>query len=326
MLSGSEFIKQSLGLHLFFLRIMKEHAFFLEASFTKKNANLARQADSLKVRLEALLQNVVTLSNGVVEPGVLLSGEVITPYTLSAEVATQNFTGIRLATGITRQEMSLTGSESMMPNPILERKVVMLNRSVMALVTELISFKKMVLNEVLSCMIYTTNYPLLIEHILREAEFYMEMLRKLQNREDINSDKLALENEIFWNNIMGEHAEFIRGLLDPTEEVLMKTANNFAIQFKELTNEAKEALDKTIPMKKVTDDSLAATQKIKEFKAAGDQALLNCKIRSIIVPLLADHVLREANHYLRLLRMYEKEMPKAEPVKSELVENAENAE
>ena len=26
-----------------------------------------------------------------------------------------------------------------------------------------------------------------------------------------------------------------------------------------------------------------------------------CKIRSLILPLLADHVLREANHYIRLL-------------------------
>ena len=26
-----------------------------------------------------------------------------------------------------------------------------------------------------------------------------------------------------------------------------------------------------------------------------------CQIRSVILPLLADHVLREANHYLRLL-------------------------
>ncbi len=30
MLSSSEFLKQSLGLHLFFTRIMKEHSFFLE--------------------------------------------------------------------------------------------------------------------------------------------------------------------------------------------------------------------------------------------------------------------------------------------------------
>lgn len=34
MLSSLEYIKQSLGLHLFFARIMKEHSLFLEAGFT----------------------------------------------------------------------------------------------------------------------------------------------------------------------------------------------------------------------------------------------------------------------------------------------------
>lgn len=34
----------------------------------------------------------------------------------------------------------------------------------------------------------------------------------------------------------------------------------------------------------------------------GAEGILQCKIRSVILPLLADHVLREANHYIRLLR------------------------
>ena len=33
----------------------------------------------------------------------------------------------------------------------------------------------------------------------------------------------------------------------------------------------------------------------------GVEGIEACKIRSLILPLLADHVLREANHYLRLL-------------------------
>ena len=43
------------------------------------------------------------------------------------------------------------------------------------------------------------------------------------------------------------------------------------------------------------------TQKFRDFKQAGVEGIETCKIKSIILPLLADHVLREANHYLRLL-------------------------
>ena len=43
------------------------------------------------------------------------------------------------------------------------------------------------------------------------------------------------------------------------------------------------------------------TQKCRDFKQAGVEGIETCKIKFIILPLLADHVLREANHYLRLL-------------------------
>ena len=47
--------------------------------------------------------------------------------------------------------------------------------------------------------------------------------------------------------------------------------------------------------------SIVATERLRDFKAAGTQGLLECGIRSIIIPLLADHILREANHYLCVL-------------------------
>lgn len=105
---------------------------------------------------------------------------------------------------------------------------------------------------------------------------------------------------------MAEHSKFIRGLLDPTENELINTANNFGKEFDQLTAEAIAAMDKTTASEKVTADSLKATTEIKDFKAQGTQGLLECKIKSIIIPLLGDHTLREANHYLRLLKILKK--------------------
>lgn len=104
---------------------------------------------------------------------------------------------------------------------------------------------------------------------------------------------------------MAEHAKFIRGLLDPTENNLIDLANDFGNEFDELTAEAKAAMDASAPLADVTDESLKATEELRNFKAQGTQGILACKIRSIIIPLLGDHVLREANHFLRLLRMFE---------------------
>ena len=101
---------------------------------------------------------------------------------------------------------------------------------------------------------------------------------------------------------MMEHSLFIRGLLDPTENELITTSNKFANEFSELLQKADDATEMTMP--EVTSDILMETIKLRDFKAAGAKGIVDCKIRSIILPLLADHVLREANHYIRLLNDY----------------------
>jgi len=305
MLSSTEFIRQSLELHLFFARIMKEHSFFLEVGFTPKDTNYIQQADNFRIEFDRLLADTISLSNGVVSPSVLQSGEVITPFTLKAEMATAYFTGVNIPINLTKSEAGLMGSNALMEgNPMLEQRIFMLNHRAMGLIKALAQFKTMILSDVLSCRIFTVNYPLLIDHILREAKFYFQILQRLQKREEINLERDMYEQESFWNRIMAEHSKFIRGLLDPTENDLINTANNFGNEFDKLTAESKAAMDKTIPISRVTEDSLKATIEIAKFKTQGTQGLIECKIKSIIIPLLGDHTLREANHYLRLLKMF----------------------
>ena len=307
MISSTEFIRQSLELHLFFARIMKEHSFFLAVGFTQKDSNYIDQANSFRMEFDRLLGDAISLSNGVVSSSVLQSGEVITPYTLKAEMATAYFTGVNITTNLTKSEAGLVGSDALMiGNPMLAQRVLMLNQRAMELIKGLAQFKAMVLSNVISCRIFTSNYPLLIDHILREAKFYFQLVQRLQNREEINLARDMYEQESFWNRIMAEHSKFIRGLLDPTEDELINAANNFGIEFDKLTKESKEAMDKIIPISKVTQDSLKATIEIAKFKSQGTQGLVECKIKSIIIPLLADHTLREANHYLRLLKIFTK--------------------
>lgn len=114
-----------------------------------------------------------------------------------------------------------------------------------------------------------------------------------------NYASLSIETHLFFARIMKEHALFIRGLLDPSEEVLVNTANDFAGDYKKLLALAEKP---DVPdSHSLAELSLAETLKYREFKTAGAQGILNNKIASIILPLLADHILREANHYIRIL-------------------------
>jgi len=306
MLSTTVFIQESLATHLFFARIMKEHSFFLQIGFTPKDSAYTQQANTFRMEFDTLLSHVVSLSSGVINPEVLQSGEVITPYTLNAEMLSSYYTGVHIQTGITKAEAGLMGGGAMMATPMLEQRVHMLNQTALGLLAGLINFKTKILSNVLSCKMFTMNYPLLLDHILREAKLYMSTIQMLQTRQQPNAQQLAYEQEIFWSRIMAEHSKFIRGLLDPTENDLFKAANDFGNEFDQLTAEAKAAMDKTLPLKKVTDETLKATQEIRDFNIQGTKGLIGCKIKSIIIPLLGDHVLRESNHYLRLLKMFEK--------------------
>ena len=299
-----DFVRQSLELHLFFTRIMKEHSFFLELGFTPRDINFTQRADELRVEFDRLLRDVVLLSDGVVSKSALKSGEVITEFTLEAEKVTEFYSGIDIPTDITKAEAKLMGASNDTISKSLVDKVSRINKRAIRLISELVKFKARILDDVLECKMFTINYPLLIDHIMREARLYLDMVRTLQRQGYINLRRDALKQEAFWSRIMAEHSKFIRGLLDPTEEELFIVADNFGKEFDRLTKEAIDAMDRIVPFEKVTEDSLKATKAIKDFKAEATEGLLDCNIRSIIIPLLGDHTLREANHYLRLLRMF----------------------
>lgn len=305
MLSREEYIRLSLELNLFFARIAKEHSIFLESSFTGRDIKFTEEADNFKVQFERLLAETIALSNGVISQEVAMSGELVTPLTLKAEQVSSFYTGIQINSSLTQAETNIVGNSDILSNPVMEQQVFNLNQRAMALTSALAQFKATILRNVISCKMFTTNYPLLIDHILREARFYLRMLTKLQNREEILSARDLLEQEVFWNRIMAEHSKFIRGLLDPTEVNLISTANNYGNEFDKLTQEAIAAIDQTMTLPKITGESLQATKGLRDFKASGTKGLINCTIKAIAYPLLGDHVLREANHYLRILRRFD---------------------
>lgn len=292
-----KYVVTSLETHLFFARIMKEHSLFLLASFPAKEVNYKKEADMYREQFEKALEAVVRLANGNVGEEVLESGEVVTEFTEKAEVQTRRLTGIPIDIRITQAEKKLQSGCMEQVDRETVQKVRSLNQRIIRLLNGLIGLKEKILRDVLACNLYTTNYPLLIEHILREAKLYRQTIMDIENgcRQNQNSKSV----EMFWNQIMMEHAEFIRGLLDPTECELIHTADDFARDYCELLERANEQDCKV--REEVSKKTMELTEKYRDFKAAGTEGITGCNIRSVILPLLADHVLREANHYLRLL-------------------------
>jgi hypothetical protein len=184
----------------------------------------------------------------------------------------------------------------------MKATVDQLNTKALALLEELQLFQRSLLEDVLACRVFTVNYPLIIDHIIRETAHYMSMLKMLMSgKTNLGPIEFALE-QAFWNNNLGEHAEFSSGLLDPSEMDLKQKADGLSREFQMLEQQALMASKMLNHLPELTMRSHDAAMAMRDLDSQGTKGLLTCKVRSIIIPLLADHDLREANHYIRILK------------------------
>lgn len=64
---------------------MKEHSFFLEASFTDKNKEFKNIAHEFQNEFSKILENIVNLANNNLSQDFLQANELVTKNTLEAE-------------------------------------------------------------------------------------------------------------------------------------------------------------------------------------------------------------------------------------------------
>lgn len=118
----------SLETHLFFGRIMKEHALFLQAGFVCVDTSWIERADWFRRQFESLLRDTVQMSNRRVNRDILSSGELVTEFTIPAERFTQQLSGVMIDSSISREEQNLFPGIRVRADRELVRAVNELNR------------------------------------------------------------------------------------------------------------------------------------------------------------------------------------------------------
>lgn len=299
MIAREDYIQISLENNLFWTRIMKEHAIFIESVLTPPLKEVTMQAEEFKQIFEELLANTIELANETISMEALQSGEFYTKFTDEAERLTQQFTGIEIDRNLTYTETLMEpGTYGMEMTEEKEKEVSWLNQNIISQLTDFLQFKANLLNGQASCNAKSLEYTSILEHVLEEGRKYMEILTTLQDREmpaDLHLE--SSQEEFFWNMIMGDHAKVMRGKFDPVEVHFFNEANRYAKIYDALTtlaqlNDHNEEPD--INMSEVTSD-------FRDFKAFTTQGIIECKVSSVMLPLFTDHLMREANHYLRLM-------------------------
>jgi len=248
--------------------------------------------------------DAVELSDGVISMEAIASKELVTEYTLDAERKTQYLTGISINTEITEKELELSAGMAEKGGSRLIRQVSEMNRNAVELLKRAAAFTRKIADNILKCRAFSYTYLSMLEHIIGETLFHVKLFEKLERRDAADSIEEIVEQELVWNRIMGDHSRFMRGYLDPSENVLIGTADSFAKAFDDLHERIMAIKVNPGLLPEVTRDSMDKTMRLRSFKEQGTAGILECRIKSVIPPLLGDHVLREANRYLRLLRTY----------------------
>jgi hypothetical protein len=186
------------------------------------------------------------------------------------------------------------------------------NVEVHAAVSHIWVFKRKILELIINCRLPgQNNFPLLVDHTSREANYFRNRLVELnQGKLEPLKDAIIDEN-VFFLRIMADHAKFIGHLLDPSERKLVEQAREFSHDFDQLLFQAKDlesmrAQSQTDPLlTQFLNQNKVSVKSLRDFKQTARDLIDQCKIKSIIHPLLADHVFREAERFLEIIDMFE---------------------
>jgi len=194
-------------------------------------------------------------------------------------------------------------------DPIIIRRF---NEDVHTAVSYIWAFKRKVLGLIVTCQLPgANNFPLLVDHVSREANYFRNRLEELNTGNLEPLPDAIIDENVFFLKIMADHAKFISHLLDPSERKLVEQANNFSQEFDQLLFQAQDLSSmrpqaQTVPLlDQFLDQNRVSVVSLRDFKKTARDLIEACRIKSIIHPLLADHVFREAEHFLVIIDAFE---------------------
>lgn len=128
-------------------------------------------------------------------------------------------------------------------------------------------------------------FPLFINHTTLELDYFTDKLNGIQYSPE--------DEVVFWNRINSEHAAFAAHLLDPAERDLFLKADKLSVSFdNKIPKSEKEMMIKL-------SQSLKASKELDKFNK--DARTAGKTVKSIIHPVLLDHVIREGERSVKTL-------------------------
>jgi len=189
--------------------------------------------------------------------------------------------------------------------PLTEKKFTELVKDALAVITDLYKFKRHLLHLSMTGRLEGCNPPLFYDHLAREAEYVLRLLEESKKYGPDCRTMSKAQEAAFWLQLMADHGRFIGQRLDPSERNLVGTAISFADEFDQLRLQSTDFVsmmrgyNRELPaFDRFLQDARMATIRLRDFERAVVTMIEERRLLGTMPVLLAEHVRREADHFL----------------------------
>lgn len=300
MLNDVDFVQQTLTSNLYYLRTLREFATNIQLSFLQDNKMYIDTARDFGKRCEELGRILMKYANGNIPKEALDNNILVTDYTLDTELLTEKLFNIDIDTNITQSELSLTAGMPINPSKEMLNELDSVNRRALIIVTNFINFCEDIVSRMNNNELFSYSYISIIRAMLVEMNLYRTTLTRLIARESIDPG-YVVNYEYLFNNLLQRLSSFIRGLTDPSNDVVIIRAGAFSNEFGVLANEYKESIASPDNKRDLEERTIDALDRFRVFVSDIIEDVLNSRIYFIVEPVFLDNILTTTNYFKYIL-------------------------
>lgn len=182
---------------------------------------------------------------------------------------------------------------------------------------EFCRYQRKILAVKLCCKLGGSNFPFFLDHVLREAQCFLDLLKRMQGSEAALKVGAHTREVVIWLRFMADHTKLICHYLDPSERRVSKLAAEFSELFDNLVLEGRDLASMLYCQKaeirafhRFLLDVRMDVQRLRDFKKMAEDLISDCRLLGIMSVDLAAHMKREAEHCLLMIALMEKEIVK----------------
>lgn len=297
MLNNVEFIQESIGTNLFYLRNLRDFSLTIYLSLPSKYSVYRDRIQRIGIESANIGRTLVKASSGKISKSIIDYDFFITPYTLACEELTQSLFDVQISTDITNIEEKLEPGNITSATAEEVNTFVNINNKVINNANNFLSLVNEIYSDIKSNKAFSYLYLKIFDFMVGEVESFINELNRINNKIQIDPGEV-LNSEFSWNDIMYSIALFINKLVDPNDIDVVNTSNQFINKFLEAQSLYKSTALTPQNQLFLTNREFSVVNDFSKFLDKCIKDLLSKKTFFIVNPVFIDTMYTEINYFL----------------------------